>query len=59
MFMSEFRRRMRSKERTRNDGMITDYAIAQSSFLPPSPNGYIVWANEGEQEDQNRCLASS
>ena len=39
MFMSEFRRRMRrSKERTWNDGMIADYAIAQSNFLPP-PNG--------------------
>ena len=39
MFMSEFRRRMRSKERTWNDGMIADYAIARSSFLPSSPNG--------------------
>ena len=27
---------MRSKERTWNDGMIADYAIAQNSFLPPN-----------------------
>ena len=36
VIVSEIRKRVKGKKRTRNDGVIVDYVIAQSSFLLPS-----------------------
>ena len=36
VIVSEIRKRVKGKKRTRNDGVIVDYVIAQISFLLPS-----------------------